>query len=600
MFWIIISFFICRCAVLYSAQKLIDSNILYRTRISKKNFDKNQIQRESNWVPSVVISTLELYLLYLIGLIPYTDVFFCWQGFLAGILIHMTLIEFLYYWAHRIMHWPQFYKKMHKHHHLSITTRPLTSVSFLISEHIIYDLLFGLNLVLISQLGYGSWCLHILWIPINVDVMNVIGHLNHEIFPKWYVDSWMYNFFYTSSYHHVHHAYFNYNYALYMPIYDKIFGTYNHKLTLEDFEKSHTRFDKGKKYTFLAHPISLVSYFHWTTYNPQMAKLSAQQGSNLYTWFERNVLCYILLIIVSILLFLPNYLFGELFWKFFDEPVWFSKENPHQLSGNIRVLPFLHFHYIHPWFHKKIISKQKANLKHIAETSNIKVVGLAALNKANFLNRGGQELVATANKYNLSLVSGNTMTAAATCRWVLLQIDNRPNLEKYIYINGGTSSVGKAVIFYLASLKYKITFHSSSNERAAEVLKQAQELGFENYIFYSSNINEIMNFKFVLIGKYLQNINFKSDTIIGYFCVPPPNVPKAVSAAIMTYPPSLNLSNQMMLEKGQTYACHVGTICHAYFDWKGHEVGVVDYKKIDLYWEAAQKMGFDLFIEDIP
>ena len=43
-----------------------------------------------------------------------------------------------------------------------------------------------------------------------------------------------------------------------------------------------------------------------------------------------------------------------------------------------------------------------------------------------------------------SLVSGNTMTAAATCRWVLLQIDNRPNLE-IRYINGGTSSVGKAV-----------------------------------------------------------------------------------------------------------------------------------------------------------
>ena len=40
------------CAVLYSAQKLIDSNILYRTRISKC---KNQIQRESNWVPSVLL-----------------------------------------------------------------------------------------------------------------------------------------------------------------------------------------------------------------------------------------------------------------------------------------------------------------------------------------------------------------------------------------------------------------------------------------------------------------------------------------------------------------------------------------------------------------
>ena len=64
---------------------------------------------------------------------------------------------------------------------------------------------------------------------------------NLEVFPKWYIHSPFFYFFYCTTYHHVHHKYFKYNYALFMPIYDIAFGTYSKELTVSDFMAAKKR-----------------------------------------------------------------------------------------------------------------------------------------------------------------------------------------------------------------------------------------------------------------------------------------------------------------------------------------------------------------------
>lgn len=239
-------FLLARMTVLWSMQTLTLSDWLTK-RINGKPIPAEQRAREENWTPSVFASSLLMYATLKLGAMPAANLpFFDLKGFGYGILIHATLVEFVYYWVHRIMHWPRFYKHMHKHHHLSIVPAPLTSVSFLISEHLVYDALFAIVPVLVGRLGHGSTLFHMLWIPVTIDLFNTIGHLNFEIFPAWYVDTVMYYFFYTTSYHHVHHAYFNYNYALFMPIYDIMFGTYNEEKSLRDFRRAHA-YDPIKK-----------------------------------------------------------------------------------------------------------------------------------------------------------------------------------------------------------------------------------------------------------------------------------------------------------------------------------------------------------------
>lgn len=63
-------------------------------------------------------------------------------------------------------------------------------------------------------MGGAGGCLG--WIPFGLDIPNALGHLNIEIFPDWWTRTPLYYLFYTPSYHHVHHRYFSYNYALFM------------------------------------------------------------------------------------------------------------------------------------------------------------------------------------------------------------------------------------------------------------------------------------------------------------------------------------------------------------------------------------------------
>jgi len=162
-----------------------------------------------------------------------------WNG--AGIfwmfIMHITIVEFLYYWLHRLLHVKWVYQTYHQYHHASINTEAKTCLSFEIGERLSYTLLFAIAPYLAWYMGvlsYSSLLLYFVWFDIN----NGGGHINFEFLPKIFYDSPLGLFWYSPSYHSIHHTRFKLNFSLFMPWPDLLFGTADMKLTKDVFTKA--------------------------------------------------------------------------------------------------------------------------------------------------------------------------------------------------------------------------------------------------------------------------------------------------------------------------------------------------------------------------
>jgi len=146
------------------------------------------------------------------------------QGLFWSFIIHATLVEFIYYWFHRILHFPEVYKRWHKYHHRSVNTEPTTALSFEIGERLSYTALFAIPAVGVDLLGFQScFCFAIYYLMF--DLMNEGGHINYEAQPSWYNNTPLKYIFYTPGYHALHHTRVNTNYSLFMPWTDILFGS---------------------------------------------------------------------------------------------------------------------------------------------------------------------------------------------------------------------------------------------------------------------------------------------------------------------------------------------------------------------------------------
>ena len=108
-----------------------------------------------------------------------------------------------------------------------------------------------------------------------------------------------------------------------------------------------------------------------------------------------------------------------------------------------------------------------------ADDAGVKYVGLAALNKAEWLNRGGADVCASvrAQKRNVRVVHGNSLTAAA----VLETVRRHATVESHavVAISGATSKVGRALAVALATRGHAVLMLTSSQERFEDVQRAA-------------------------------------------------------------------------------------------------------------------------------
>lgn len=148
-----------------------------------------------------------------------------WLTVIPVFFIH----DFYFYWAHRLMHHPMLYRRVHKVHHLSTNPSPWTAYAFHPLEAVIETLI-----VPILAFTVPTHPLVIISFMVFQIIYNVYGHLGFELFPKNFHKTFIGKYVNTSVAHNQHHRWFHGNYGLYTLIWDRLFGTLR-----TDYESSY-------------------------------------------------------------------------------------------------------------------------------------------------------------------------------------------------------------------------------------------------------------------------------------------------------------------------------------------------------------------------
>jgi sterol desaturase/sphingolipid hydroxylase (fatty acid hydroxylase superfamily) len=146
--------------------------------------------------------------------------------FIFSVVIMIILHDAYFYWVHRLMHLPMLFKWVHRTHHLSDNPTPWAAFSFHPLEAI---------------LSVGIIPLIVLFIPCHpfalfafltyMTLINVMGHLGYELFPKRFRQSRIGKWQNTSTNHNLHHQLSRSNFGLYFTFWDKWMRTYEQKET---------------------------------------------------------------------------------------------------------------------------------------------------------------------------------------------------------------------------------------------------------------------------------------------------------------------------------------------------------------------------------
>lgn len=131
--------------------------------------------------------------------------------------------EIYFYFSHRALHHPKLYW-IHRFHHEGRGTNPWTSLAFSYGERAI--LLAGAfaPLVLLSLWTPVSLAAFTLYYLVNY-ILNVYHHLNVELMPRAFAESFLFRWLGTAVSHGLHHLRFRGNYGLYTVFLDRWFGT---------------------------------------------------------------------------------------------------------------------------------------------------------------------------------------------------------------------------------------------------------------------------------------------------------------------------------------------------------------------------------------
>lgn len=191
----------------------------------------------------LVFAVMDVCLLYLESR-GYTQIYFdiTDYGYLwlvVSFFIVLFIDDMFFYWSHRVMHMPRFYKFFHKVHHESTDPSPLTAFAFHPSEAVIEQLM-HVVLPFLLPLNFGVMIVWQIFSMLN----NVLGHLGYEIYPKGWVKLPLLQFKTASTHHNMHHQLFNGNYALYFTWWDKWMGT-----EFKDYESRHQQIFERKNIT---------------------------------------------------------------------------------------------------------------------------------------------------------------------------------------------------------------------------------------------------------------------------------------------------------------------------------------------------------------
>ena len=138
----------------------------------------------------------------------------------ASLFAYLFLHDSWFYWTHRLMHRPRWFRLMHAVHHESRPPTAWAAMSFhpleAISGAIVIPLLVFVVPVHIAVLGI---------ILAIMTVMGVTNHMGWEMFPRALVRGRAGRWLITASHHELHHRKYRCNYGLYFRFWDRLCGT---------------------------------------------------------------------------------------------------------------------------------------------------------------------------------------------------------------------------------------------------------------------------------------------------------------------------------------------------------------------------------------
>lgn len=509
---------------------------------------------------------------------------------------HVFLVEPLYYFAHRWLHVPEIMKKMHGFHHLSISTLPSTSLVQNFEEHFVYIAVFG-PAFLAPFLLYGEMHWSIIGVYLVMfDLINAYGHMNikyrHPIFTSKY--SPFQYLFYTPEFHLGHHAFFRANYALFMPIWDHMFGTWRaYKKTDTDRLLPADQQD----FVFIGHNAGLA---HFMTC-PEWDLYAAYGPFRTFKYIPYTVE------------FLFCNMVGAFCRLFFSAYTCSRYMINDKLIGRVICICRTPIDYINPkrysLVNRDIVKLIKAQYK----AHGTQCFGLGNLNKMKQVNDGGQLIsdMVKADPFlkdkDIRVWTGDTMTAASVYHQ-LIDLPGFDNIDSIFFV-GANGKIGNAVCKQLLVdfPKLKIKIYSLSHT-----------LDHPN-VAYTSDLADLLNHKVVVLGKQLslkkyskalspfRGASSKKSEATPYKC-------RMILDYTVPYIPIdltgfkniehhqiavLEASNFLKghfdigfgLEQDQIYPCHAGCIINTVHKRATDEVGEICVKDMMTMWKRGQELG---------
>lgn len=138
----------------------------------------------------------------------------------VSLLLYLFAHDSWFYWTHRLMHRPRWFRLMHAVHHASKPPTAWAAMSFHPLEALTGAVVIPALVFLIP--------IHIAMLGVVLAIMTVMGVTNHmgwELFPRLLVHSRVGGWLITASHHQRHHEHYRCNYGLYFRVWDRLCGT---------------------------------------------------------------------------------------------------------------------------------------------------------------------------------------------------------------------------------------------------------------------------------------------------------------------------------------------------------------------------------------
>lgn len=137
-----------------------------------------------------------------------------------SVLAYLFAHDTWFYWTHRLMHRPWWFKTAHAVHHDSRPPTAWAAMSFHPWEALIGAAVIPV-LVFFIPIHVGA----LLAVLMIMTIMGITNHMGWELFPRFMVHGALGRHLITATHHQKHHDAYKGNYGLYFRFWDKMCGT---------------------------------------------------------------------------------------------------------------------------------------------------------------------------------------------------------------------------------------------------------------------------------------------------------------------------------------------------------------------------------------